>query len=124
MHVEYLVTLPVHNWVVAPSNKLIPSVYTGIEIESNKWGKFEAVKFSGPTYVAIRSAKHCYLTAFSHATDVDRLFQLEEFKDFLKTTNSEGETVAKPIEIFYSWWWSGWESDIRKSHCNIYPPLH
>lgn len=39
MHVEYLVTLPDHNWVVAPSHKLIPSAYASINIEANKLAK-------------------------------------------------------------------------------------
>lgn len=35
MHVEYRVSLPDHDWVVAERNKLIPSVYAGIEIKSD-----------------------------------------------------------------------------------------
>lgn len=33
MHMEYRVTLPDHDWVVAQKHKLIPSVYTGIAIK-------------------------------------------------------------------------------------------
>lgn len=32
MHVEYRVSLPYHDWVVAAKHKLIPSVYAGIKI--------------------------------------------------------------------------------------------
>ena len=33
MHVEYQVSLPDHDWIVAAKHKLIPSVYAGIRIE-------------------------------------------------------------------------------------------
>ena len=35
MHVESRVSLPDHDWVVAERHKLIPSVYAGINIQSN-----------------------------------------------------------------------------------------
>ena len=38
MHLEYKLTLPDHDWVVAPRHKLIPSVYAGIKIEDGKIG--------------------------------------------------------------------------------------
>jgi len=55
MHLEYKVTLPDHDFVVASRHKLIPSVYAGIVIKPNGLGKPEAVTYSGPTYIAIRS---------------------------------------------------------------------
>ena len=70
IHVEYKVTLPDHDWVVAGGHKLIPSVYAGIEIK-DRIGR-NAVTYSGPTYIAIRSGKHASSTAYSHALDVDR----------------------------------------------------
>ncbi|KAL5491710.1 hypothetical protein EMCRGX_G017057, partial [Ephydatia muelleri] len=39
MHVEYRVTLPDHDWVVAGRHKLIPSVISGIKIEENSLGR-------------------------------------------------------------------------------------
>lgn len=58
MHVEYKVTLPDHDWVVAGKHKLIPSEYAGVVIKPNGLGKPEAVGHSGPTYIAIRSGKN------------------------------------------------------------------
>lgn len=55
MHVEYKVSLPDHDWVVAVKHKLIPSVYAGIVIKPDGLGKLEAVGYSGPTFIAIRS---------------------------------------------------------------------
>ena len=64
MHMEYRVTLPDHDWVVAEKHKLIPSVYAAISIESQAVANPSAVGYSGPTYVAIRSGKHSSSTAF------------------------------------------------------------
>ena len=35
MHVEYRVSLPDHDWVVAERQKLVPSLYAGIQIHPN-----------------------------------------------------------------------------------------
>jgi len=70
MHVEYKVSLPDHDWVVAARHKLIPSVYAGIEIHRNGLGNRDAVGFSGPTFIAIRSGKHSASTALSHGFDL------------------------------------------------------
>lgn len=83
MHLEYKVTLPDHDWVVAPKHKLIPSVYAGIKIDSGKIGDPKSVTYSGPTYIAIRSAKHSSSTASSHAFDFERLLHLESFKEII-----------------------------------------
>ena len=81
MHVEYRVSLPDHDWVVATGHKLIPSVYAGIQIQSNGLGNREAVGYLGPTYIAIRSGKHSSSTAFSHALDFEKKFlTLKEFE--------------------------------------------
>lgn len=57
MHLEYKVTLPDHDFVVASKHKLTPSVYAGIVIKPDGLGKAESVTYSGPTYIAIRSGK-------------------------------------------------------------------
>lgn len=96
MHLEYKVRLPDHDWVVAAQHKLIPSVYAGIKILPNGLGKREAVGYSGPTYIAIRSGKHSSSTAFSHALDFEKLFELKEFDEITKIGNSN---IVKPILI-------------------------
>ena len=75
MHIEYRVSLADHDWVLAAGHKLIPSVYAGIQIQSNGLGNREAVGYSGPTYIAIRSGKHSSSTAFSHGLDFKKLSQ-------------------------------------------------
>lgn len=96
MHMEYRVKLPDHDWVVASGHKLIPSVYAGIAIEKNGLGVSTAVGYSGPTYVAIRSGKHCSSTALSHCLDFERLLRLPEFNSITKSTADK----VKPVVMF------------------------
>jgi len=85
MHVEYKITLPDHDWVVAERHKLIPGVYAGIVIREAKLdGSPSNVSYSGPTYVAFRSGKHSSTSASSHAFDLRKLMALQEFDDLLK----------------------------------------
>ena len=97
MHVEYRISLPDHDWVVAAQHKLIPSVYAGIVIGENGMGNCEAVTYSGPTFIAIRSGKHSSSTAYSHGFDFDTLLQLPEFSSMVKNPD---DGSVKPIFIF------------------------
>jgi len=96
MHLEYRVSLPDHDWVIAARHKLIPSVIAGIEIKKDLLGKPEAVSYSGPTYIAIRPGKHCSSTAYAHALDFERLLQRPEFDGITKTESGD----VKPVAIF------------------------
>lgn len=96
MHVEYRVSLPDHDWVIAARHKLIPSVYAGIQIKPNGLGTREAVGYTGPTYIAIRSGKHSSSTAYSHAFDFERLLQLSEFDSI---TRSGIDRLIKPVVV-------------------------
>lgn len=71
MHLEYKVSLPDHDWVVADRHKLIPSVYAGCVVGS------KSVTPNGPTYIAVRSGKHDSSTARTHLTDFFTLTDLE-----------------------------------------------
>lgn len=97
MHVEYKVTLPDHDWVVAPQHKLIPSVYAGIVIKENCLDSKVAVTYSGPTFVAIRSGKHSSSTALSHANDIETLLSMPEFDQYCRV-GAGGQ--AKPVFMF------------------------
>lgn len=96
MHMEYKVTLPDHDWVVASQHKLIPSVYAGIIIKENGCGNKEFVTYSGPTYVAIRSGKHSSSTSLSHALDFERILKLDIFNCITRNTMQ----MVKPVGIF------------------------
>lgn len=88
MRMDYKVRLPDHDWSVADGHKLISSVIGAYKILANEIGKPDAVSYSGPTYVAIRSAKHSSSNASTHATDIDRLLELPSFTPFLKTSDN------------------------------------
>lgn len=93
MHLEYRVTLPDHDWVVGTGHKLIPSVYAGVIIEENNIGNGQAVSYSGPTFIAIRSGKHSSSTALSHALDFEELLEKQEFDIVTKTPHGH----IKPV---------------------------
>lgn len=87
MHVDYRVTLPDHDFPIGEKHKLIPSVYAACNVKDEK------VTFSGPTYIAIRSARHDKSTAKTHQFDFDKLTNLAEFETSIK--NKKGE--IKPL---------------------------
>ncbi|XP_050498755.1 uncharacterized protein LOC126879621 [Diabrotica virgifera virgifera] len=95
MHVQYRVSLPDHDWVIATRHKLIPSVYAGCIIKDNEMGRAEAVTYSGPTYVAIRSGKHSSSTASTHDVDFDKLATLNNFEKIMR--DEEGR--LKPVVL-------------------------
>lgn len=91
MRMEYRVQLPDHDFVVAKGHKLIPSVYAGLQILDN------AVSYSGPTYVAIRSGKHDSSTAPRHADDIYRLLQLSEFEEMCYVAEESMHQGNEPV---------------------------
>ncbi|CAF1188349.1 unnamed protein product [Rotaria sordida] len=90
MHLDYRVRLPDHDWTVAPRHQLTPSVYAACMMNENN-----DVGYSGPTYIAIRSAKHDRSDANSHACDFDRLVGLKEFDKAARDYTGQ----VKPIVI-------------------------
>ena len=55
MLMEYQMTLPDHDWIIASQHKLISSVYAAIEVYKDVLGKPIVVGYFGPTHIAIRS---------------------------------------------------------------------
>lgn len=93
MHLDYKIKLSDHDFVVAPAHKLIPSVYAACVIKEGSLDEVQAVSYSGPTFVAVRSGKHSSSTAASHAADFRTLYELDEFRDV--TRDKDG--VPKPV---------------------------
>ncbi|KAJ8872946.1 hypothetical protein PR048_026562 [Dryococelus australis] len=91
---EYRVSLPDHDWMVAEHHKLIPSVFAGIEIKPITSGNPHAVGYSGPTFLAIRSGKH-NSTANAHALDIEALLNVDEFQSLARTEDGS----VKPVVI-------------------------
>ncbi|CAF0966810.1 unnamed protein product [Rotaria sp. Silwood1] len=90
MHLDYRISLPDHDWVVAPRHQLTPSVYAACFLSEDG-----DLGYSGPTYIAIRSAKHEISCAESHAKDFDRLVCLKEFEKIARDETGQ----VKPIVI-------------------------
>lgn len=82
--------------MVAERHKLIPSVYAMMEVNDSMQGNKEAVTYSGPTYIAVRSGKHCSSTAASHGRDFTHIVNSYDFADFTQTGTGE----VKPIVLF------------------------
>lgn len=95
MHMQYRVSLPDHDWVIGERHKLIPSVYAGLVVKEKGYGSKEAISFSGPTFIAVRSGKHSSSTAKTHSRDFSRLLNLEEFDDITKSRSGD----IKPMFI-------------------------
>ncbi|CAF4890528.1 unnamed protein product, partial [Rotaria socialis] len=89
MHLDYKISLPDHDFVVAPGHKLIPSVYAACTINNKN-----EVTYSGPTYISIRSGKHDSSTAETHHRDFSLLFESKDFQSVMKLNDK-----CKPIVI-------------------------
>lgn len=95
MRMDYRLRLPDHNFALAEQHKLIPSVYASNKVRPDGVGQPDDVTYSGPTYVAIRSGKHCSSSAETHAVDLKTLVDLPAFQPFAKTSDG----AVKPIII-------------------------
>ena len=71
-------------------------MYAGIVVQPNGLGKPEAVSYSGPTYIAIRSGKYSSSTAYAHALGFERLLQLHEFDTI---TKYGPDNAVKPVLV-------------------------
>lgn len=84
------------DFAVGVRHQLIPSVYAaGIIIKENCMGRKEAVTYSGPTYIVVRSGKHSSSTATTHAKDLIKLLTLDDFKNL--ALGKDGK--VKPVMI-------------------------
>lgn len=95
MHLDYRILLSDHDFVIANKHKMTPSVYSTFVIKENGMGSPDAISYSGPTYIGIRSLKHSSSNASTHAQDFERLLDLDCFNDFVKTSDSS----LKPVLI-------------------------
>lgn len=79
MHKRYRVTLPDHGFVVGSKHKLISSVLGDLKVVKSKCLTNDAVSYSSPTDIAMRSAKHSDSSAFHHLRDMNKVRSLLEF---------------------------------------------
>ena len=81
---EYQVTLPDYNHVIGSKHKLISSVTGKMKVIKSRGLNSGAVIYSGPTYIAIRSAKHSGLSAGHHLRDIKRA---SSFQNLMTVSN-------------------------------------
>eukprot|EP00794_Sanderia_malayensis_P004092 gene4092-4646_t len=93
MHMEYQITLPDHDFVVGSKHKLIPSVIGDMKVVKSKDLTNDSVTYSGPTYIAIRSAKHSGSSALNHLCDMNRARSLPEFTESFQNRQSQEKKV-------------------------------
>lgn len=96
MNMEYQVKLPDHDFVIAVGHKLVPSVIAGLTIAEGKLDN--AVGYSGPTFIGIRSGKHDSSVAATHAADLRHLYDnVESFRSILW----QNDGLIKPILVIF-----------------------
>ncbi|GBP40219.1 hypothetical protein EVAR_37620_1 [Eumeta japonica] len=64
-------------------------------------GRAEAVTYSGPTYVAIRSGKHSSSTASTHAVDFEKVTTLDNFKDIMRVEDGRLKPVKYDLDAVF-----------------------
>ena len=79
IHVEYNVKLPDHNFVITKQHKLVQLVIGNMQVKAKTFSQ-DAVTYSGPTYIGIRSAKHLGLKVYNHHVDMKQICVLAEFE--------------------------------------------
>ena len=57
-----------------------------------------ALTYSGPTYVAIRSAKHTGSSAYSHLQDMKRIRSLPEFAESFKLDETKKKVMIVTVD--------------------------
>ena len=99
MHLDYTLKLPDHQFVVAASHKLKPSVYALCTIKPTLVGFPEAVGYTGPTAIRVRSCKHDKSTSTSHLADMMDLLKGVDCGDEWKSITIDSEGNTKPVLI-------------------------
>ena len=77
MSLKYRVKIPDHDFVIATKHKLTSTVVAAREIQENPIGHKSAVRYSGPTYIQIKSLKHTPSNAAIQIEALDSMLQNE-----------------------------------------------
>ena len=85
---EYKVTLPVQDYIIAPQHKLTLSIIGDMRVQGKDFSG-DAVTYSGPTYCATQSAKHSGSSAYHHLQDIKCIRSLDIFNDSFNIETSK-----------------------------------
>jgi len=97
MHMEYEVKLPDDDFAVGENHKLIPSVIGDMQVVKSSDSASNAVTYSGPTYVAIRSAKHTGSSACSHLQDM-KMIRSPEFAEIFNFDETKKKVMIVTVD--------------------------
>lgn len=97
IHMQYRIGLPDHDFPVASSHKLTPSVRVLLRQTPGVFGP-SALTNDGPMFINNRSAKHCKATAFIHAKDFDTMIEDPEFDIFTKNNDKVKPIVMRLVD--------------------------
>ena len=107
MHMEYQVTLREHDFIVGSKHKLIPLVIGDRKAIKSKDLANDAVSYSGPTCIAIRSAKRSGSLKFHHLRDMSKMHSLPKKMVMIVTVDgatdenlSHTNTINYAIDYF------------------------
>ena len=91
---EYKVTLPDQDYIIAPQHKLTLSIIGDMRVHEKDFSG-DAVTYSGPTYCATKCGKHSASSVYHHLQDIKCIRSLDIFIDSFNIETSE----LKPIMI-------------------------
>ena len=100
MHIEYQVSMLDYDFFFGSKHKLIRSVISDMKDLTN-----DAVSYSGPTYISVRSAVNSGSLAFYYLCAKNRVHSLPEFTESFEVKSSKEKkvmvvTVENPYEIY------------------------
>ena len=93
-----MLRLPDDDFTVAPIHKMIPSAIGVMEIKE-KTRLREVITYSGPEYVAVRSAKLSQSSVVHHLEDMKRIHSLDDFSGSLKNKGNDMPLMIVTIDV-------------------------
>ena len=94
MHIGYQVRLPSHDYVVGSKHYFLPSVYSFLTILLSSIGQKNAVPYSVPTGVFIRSGKHDQTNACTPCDNLTKLILSPKFKEYTHNTRDHKKVLV------------------------------
>ena len=93
-----MLRLPDDDFTVAPMHKMIPSAIGVMEIKEKTRSR-EAITYSGPAYVAVRSAKLSQSSAVHHLQDMKHIHSLDDFSGSLKNKGNDMPLMIVTVDV-------------------------
>ena len=88
-HAEYKVKLPVRNCKATQAGTI---GHCDMQVKAKTFFS-DAVTYSGPTYIGIRSANNLGLSAYNHLVEMKRIQELPEFERSFNNSKNEENLI-------------------------------